>query len=143
MRERDLQNLRFLMTQVMRATGWRRRRLEEKLGIGHGNLEKLLDGTLDLRVRHVLALAEFFEVRPGALLDIGCPETTASAQREVDDLLAPGRGAMAAGMKAGLAERRTAAVDDLDERIAKILDRELERRGVGQAPKRAGGKDGD
>ncbi len=130
MRERDLKNLRYLMHQVMRATGWRRRRLEDKLGIGHGNLEKLLDGTLDLRVRHVLALAEFFQVRPGAFLDIGCPEATAAAKREIDDLLAPGREAIAAGV----AQRRAADGEDFDERIGRVLRRELERLGLGRAP---------
>jgi hypothetical protein len=135
MRERDLRNLRHLLHQVMRTTGWQRRRLEDKLGVGHGNLDKLLDGTLDLRVRHVLALAELFEVRPGRFFDIGCPELNAAARRDVEDLLSPGHGAIAAAV----AERRAAGGEELEERIGKVLRRELERLGLGRRDEPSGG----
>ena len=98
MSAKDLQNFRYLLGQVIRAERWPRRRLEGRLGLGHKNLEKLLDGTMEVRLRHILAVAEWLGVRPGELVDLGCPETAAAARRKVHDVLAPGREAVEAGV---------------------------------------------
>jgi DNA-binding Xre family transcriptional regulator len=96
MSAKDLQNFRYLLGQMIRAERWPRRQLERRLGLGHKNLEKLLDGTMETRLRHILAVAEWLGVRPGELVDLGCPETAAAARRKVADVLidqrGPGRG---------------------------------------------------
>ena len=68
------------------------REIERRLGIGHGSLSRMLDGTLDLRVRHLLALANMLGVPPGDFLEIGCPDVGERAQRRLSDWIgAPSR----------------------------------------------------
>lgn len=80
-------------------------------------------------MRHLLALADLYQVRPGQLLDLGCPETTAAARRDVADLLAPGKDAIAASVAE---QQRARDGEDLEARIGKVLRRELERLGLGR-----------
>ncbi len=122
-RQNDLKTLRHLLWQLLRAYGGARRPLEDRLGVGHGNLERLFDGSLHLRVGHVLALAELLGVRPGALLDLGCPETTAAARREVADWLSPGRPAVASGLAEQKARERRELVELIDESVRRALER--------------------
>jgi hypothetical protein len=118
----DLKTLRHLLWQLLRAYGGSRRVLEDRLGVGHGNLERLFDGTLHLRVQHVLAFAELLGVRPGALLDLGCPELTAAARREVADWLSPGRHAVASGLAEQKARERQELVALIDEAVRRALE---------------------
>ena len=125
MSAKDLQNFRYLLGQVIRAERWPRRQLERRLGLGHKNLEKLLDGTMETRLRHILAVAEWLGVRPGELVDLGCPETAAAARRTVADVLAPGREAV----DAGVAQPRAPEVGgDLEAMIQKVVRQVLEQR---------------
>lgn len=47
---------------------------------GRGNLERLLNGTLELRVRHLLAFARLLSIPPAELLELGCPQAAQAAQ---------------------------------------------------------------
>ncbi len=136
-RQNDLKTLRHLLYQLTRASGRGRRDLEERLGIGHGNLERLFDGRVRLGVRHVLAFAELLGVRPGALLDLGCPETTAGARREVADWLAPGHQAMAGGLAEQKARDRRELAAMIDESVRRALERSGVRPpdGAAEAPR--------
>jgi DNA-binding Xre family transcriptional regulator len=137
MSAKDLQNFRYLLGQLVRAERWPRRQLEHRLGLGHKNLEKLLDGTMQTRLRHILAVAEWLGVRPGELVDLGCPETAAAARRKVADVLAPSREAVEAGVaQKGAPE----AGGDLEAMIAKVVRQVLEQRKAGQGPEPPGGE---
>ena len=136
MSAKDLQNFRYLLGQVIRAERWPRRRLEGRLGLGHKNLEKLLDGTMETRLRHILAVAEWLGVRPGELVDLGCPETAAAARRKVADVLAPSRGAV----EAGIAQKGTPEAGDLEAMIQKVVRQVLEQREPGRGPEPPGGE---
>lgn len=121
----DLKTLRHLLSQVTRAAGLGRRQLEERIGVSHGNLDRLFDGQLDLRVRHLVALAQLLEVRPGQLLDLGCPDATAAARQDVEDILAPGRH----GAPADLATRKAREREELVALIDTTVQRALAKSG--------------
>lgn len=131
MRDKDLQNFRYLLGQLIRAERVPRRQVEGRLGVGHKNLEKLLDGTMEVRLRHILAAGEWLGVPPARLVELGCPETTRAAHRDVLDVLAPGRQAI----EDAVARPRPASGEgggDLEALIEKVLRRELERLGIGR-----------
>lgn len=137
MSAKDLQNFRYLLGQLVNAERWPQRRLEGRLGLGHKNLQKLLDGSMEVRLRHILAVAEWLGVRPGELVDLGCPETAAAARRRVTDILAPGREAI----EAGIAQKRAPeAGGDLEAMIAKIVRQVIEQRNAGQGDEPPGGE---
>lgn len=83
----DLRTLRDLFGKALRRSGLASRRLEEELGIGHGNLNRLLNGELDIKVRHLLAIARFLKVPPHRFLELGCPEAEAAATHDLSDWL--------------------------------------------------------
>jgi DNA-binding Xre family transcriptional regulator len=120
MAEKDLQQLRQVFREALRATRLRDRDLERRLGIGHGNLQRLLDGRLDLRVRHLLALAELLSVPPGDLLEHGCPEAAGQAKRRLGDWI---------GQRSGKPAETTAAslsLDQLKDLIRSAVRAEIE-----------------
>lgn len=86
----DLRQLRSVLREAVRAAGYPVRDWEQRLGIGHGSLERLLDGSQELRVRHILGFAELLAVSPGDLLDTGCPEAAGRAAHRVSDWIARG-----------------------------------------------------
>jgi len=111
--DRDLKSLREMVRQAMDRTGLPKRRLEERLGIGHGTLEQLVSGRLEIKARHLLAIARFLRVPPHQLLELGCPEAEGAADQDLGTLL---------GLPA-----RTAASDVPEERIRAIVREELQR----------------
>ncbi len=126
--QKDLRTLRQLLREVVARLGRSNRELEDLLGIGHGNFGRLLDGTLELRVRHLLALAELMEVAPGDLLTLGSPETTQAATRRLQDVVAWGRpdgDGRAAEHRGAL----PATVEELRDMLRAEIRRELARSG--------------
>jgi transcriptional regulator with XRE-family HTH domain len=85
----DLRSLCELLREAIAATRLTSREVEEALGIGHGKLERMLSGQLDLRVRHILALADILKVSPGDFFILGCPGALEAAQNELVDWLSP------------------------------------------------------
>lgn len=85
MSEQDLKQLRQVLRKAVKAAGLTNRDLERRLGIGSGNIYRLLDGTLDLRVRHLLALADLLEIPPSDLLELGCPDAVSRAKKRLGD----------------------------------------------------------
>jgi hypothetical protein len=97
MAEKDLAQLRQILREALRASGMGVREMERRLELGHGSLYRMLDGTLDLRVRHLLGLAELLGVPPADFLAIGCPEAMERAKRPLSDWIgAPTRAREAA-----------------------------------------------
>lgn len=88
MSENDLRQLRAVLREAVRASRIPIRQWEETLSIGHGSLQRLLDGTMELRIRHILAFARQLKVSPGDLLDTGCPEAAAQAKYRTADWIA-------------------------------------------------------
>lgn len=122
MSDSDLRRLRALVREALPTYHGAGRALEDALGIGHGNLSHLLDGRLELRVRHLLAIARMLGVPPHQFLELGCPEATDSARRDLTDFVA-----MSLPVERKVAMQAKKAVE-LDERIRKIVREELEAR---------------
>jgi hypothetical protein len=89
MLEDDLRSLRQVLARAVNASGLQRRDVERALKLRNGSLGKLLDGSLDLRVEHLTALARLLRVPPGDLLMVGCPQTRAAATYRLTDWIGP------------------------------------------------------
>jgi transcriptional regulator with XRE-family HTH domain len=136
MRHNDIKNLRLTLREAIRASGRTRRELEVLLHLGRGNLERLLDGTLRIRATHLLELAEILRVPPADFLTLGCPETTAAADRRLTDWIAPGH-RMEDGRAAAPAAERPLSRAELAELIREEVRNALagqERRAPGAPP---------
>ena len=92
MLEEDLQSLRQILARAIKAMNLPNRDVERALKLRNGTLGKLLDGTLELRVEHLTALAGLLRVPPGDLLKAGCPRTRAAAAYRLTDWLGPADG---------------------------------------------------
>lgn len=126
----DVARLRRVLRQVVKAARFPNRRIEDAIGLGHGTLGRLLSGDLDLRVHHLLRLAELLEVPPGDFFELAYAEESRRAGNRLADWIAP--------LRHRDAEAAPASRDDLRELIRETLREELAalRRG---APDDAGG----
>jgi hypothetical protein len=123
MSENDLRQLRAVLREAVRASRIPMRQWEEILGVGHGNLQRLLDGTMELRIRHILGFARTLNVSPGDLLDTGCPEAAAQAKyRTADWIAAP---SLQPPHRKGQAASEAPAPGELAEIIRGIVREEL------------------
>jgi hypothetical protein len=97
--EEDLRSLRQVLARAVEVSGLQRRDVERVLKLRNGTLSKLLDGSLDLRIEHLIALGRLLKVPPGDFLRLGCPQTGAAATYRLADWLGPADGAIPASPK--------------------------------------------
>jgi transcriptional regulator with XRE-family HTH domain len=126
MRESSEKTLRQVLREAVAASGWTKRALEKRLVLGSGNLDKLLDGTLEIKVRHLRAFAELLDVPLADFVTLGYPNQAAAASRRLTDWIAPehrgpaGRVAALAGAAPGREELaavvRAAVAEELTRR---------------------------
>jgi transcriptional regulator with XRE-family HTH domain len=95
--DKDLDELRRLLREAVEGSRMSPRDLEDALEIGHGNLERLLNGKMDLRVRHLVALARVLKVPPADFLELGCASAAHSAEHRLIEWLGPARRRAEAG----------------------------------------------
>lgn len=122
MSDQDLASLRDLLREAVAGSRLSGHEAEAVLGIGHGNLERLLNGTLELRIRHVLALARHLQVSPADFFALGCPEAVRAAQHDLTEWIAPPH-----RLQAGQAPLPRTA-DDLVALIRSAVQQELAAR---------------
>lgn len=125
MSDKDLLQLRQVLREAVYASRMPIREMERQLGIGHGNLYRMLDGTLDMRVRHLLSLSELLGVPPTDFLEVGCPDAVQRAPRRLSDWI----GASSRERAAAAAEPTAAALSlaDLKELIRGVVREELDK----------------
>jgi len=126
--DRDLKSLQETVRQALERTGLPKRRLEEELGVGHGTLEQLVSGRLEIKARHLLALARFLRVPPHQFLELGCPEAEGAADQDLGALL---------GLPVREASRPEPEPAAPEERIRAIVREELQRLLGGGLPQRS------
>ena len=85
----DLRHLRSILQQAIKACKLPVRQIEEALGVGHGSLDKLFDGTIELRVRHILACARLLDVPPQDFLELACPPPEDGTKYRLRDWITP------------------------------------------------------
>jgi len=115
----DTKPLRAVLRQAIAASRMGKRQIEVALGIGNGKLDRLLDGTLEIRVRHVLALARVLEVSPKEFLDLAYPEPPGGARYSLKDWFGPRHGAQAAPRKNDAADLREVVREVVREELAR------------------------
>ena len=74
MRQDELSELRAVLREAVAACRRSNRELEDDLGLGHGSLQRMLDGQVDVRVQHLVALARLLQVHPMEFLELGFPD---------------------------------------------------------------------
>lgn len=89
MSNREMKELRRVLAEAVKATRLTRRELERALGLGSGNLSRWEDGTLEIRLRHLLGLAAVLNVPPADFLELGFPELHRNARYRLADWLGP------------------------------------------------------
>jgi transcriptional regulator with XRE-family HTH domain len=122
--DQDLRELRGLLREAVEASRMQTRDIEKALGIGHGNLARLLKGTLELRIRHLLAFARLLNIPPADFLELGCPEASRNARRRLLDWLGPDR------RESKAVSRLPATTQELTELIRVVVSEELDAREV-------------
>jgi DNA-binding Xre family transcriptional regulator len=94
------------------------RQIEDSLQIGHGTLPRLLDGRMELKLRHLLPLCKVLQIHPGNLLERGLPHW--EAPHSIDDWLPPDH---------RQAARPAALSDELLQAIRIVVREEISRAG--------------
>lgn len=128
MADKDLQKLRQVLREVVKAAKASRmqvREMERELGIGHGSLYRLIDGELDMRVRHLLAFARLLEIPPSDFFELGCPNAMSGAKRRLTDWIGQPSGQAAVPTAASL------SLEQLKELIRSTVREELEQQSAG------------
>jgi len=120
--EDDLHSLRQVLARAIHASGLQPRDIERALEIRNGSLGNLLNGSLDLRVEHLMLLAKVLRIPPGDLLMMGCPEIRAAATHRLADWIGPTGHAAAAPATAAAAPPPP---EDLAEMIRAAIREEL------------------
>lgn len=116
MRESDLRVLTADMRRAAQASRARKHDLEAAMGVSHGRMEDLWSGSLELRVRHLVGLAELLDIAPSGFLAVGCPHAQAVGRRLFDRI-----GPFAARR----AEQEKAAAEADDERLRRVVREEI------------------
>jgi len=114
-----LELVRALLGRALVALPLSPRKIEDALQIGHGTLPRLLDGRMDLKLRHLLPLCAVLKIHPADLLQRGLPDWEAT--RRIDDWLPPDYREAA---------RATALSDELLEAIRTVVREEISRAGL-------------
>lgn len=85
MADKDLLQLRQVLRDAVKTIRLPVREIERRLGVGSGNLHRLIDGSLDLRIKHLIALADLLGVPPTDFLEMGCPNAMQRATGRLSD----------------------------------------------------------
>ncbi len=114
-----LELVRALLGRALVALPLSPRKIEDALQIGHGTLPRLLDGRMDLKLRHLLPLCAVLKIHPADLLQRGLPDWEAT--RRIDDWLPPDHREAAPA---------TALSDEILQAIRTVVREEISRAGL-------------
>ncbi|HWN43100.1 MAG TPA: helix-turn-helix transcriptional regulator [Thermoanaerobaculia bacterium] len=89
-RDQEVQRLLEVLATVVRVAGRSRQSLERQIGLSSGYLSKILGGTVELRVQHILMIVEAVGLSPGDFFRLAYPPGALSAEaaRLVDQVRA-------------------------------------------------------
>ena len=138
MSDTDLRELRALLREAVAVLRRPTRELERELGIGSGRLRDLLEGTMELRVYHLLAFARVLSVPPEELLAYSCVETRRMARYRLVTWLP-----YLDKNKPSEAEAKTAEPEQLREMIRSVVREEMEQISPATEKTRSRRKDSD
>lgn len=89
-RELEIQRLLEVLATVVRVAGRSRQSVERQIGLSSGYLSKILGGTVELRVEHILMIVDAVGLGPGDFFRLAYPPGALSAEaaRLVDQVRA-------------------------------------------------------
>jgi transcriptional regulator with XRE-family HTH domain len=116
--DEEVRRLTEVLATVVRIAGRTRQSLERELGLSSGYLSKILSGTVDLRARHVFAIAEAAGIDPASFFSLAYPPH--EPEGDVKRLIANARAAL--GQRPNAEELADA---DFDDRVRHALARLL------------------
>jgi transcriptional regulator with XRE-family HTH domain len=134
----DVEQLCRVLRQVVQATRYRNRQIEDAIGLGHGTLSRLLSGDLELRVHHLLRLAEFLDVPPGDFFELAYTEESGRTRNRLADWTAPLRRRQTEEPPAGREDLRELIRETLREEIAALRRGEPDAAGGSGSPSAGG-----
>jgi DNA-binding Xre family transcriptional regulator len=73
----DLSLLRSHLTLALNSLALSPYKIEDGLGIGHGTLNRLLDGRMELKLRHLVVFCKLLDIHPRDLIEAGFPNWAA------------------------------------------------------------------
>jgi transcriptional regulator with XRE-family HTH domain len=126
MPQADFPRLRATLQEVLHATQMNAREIEDRLGIGHGMLKRLLDGSVELRLHHLFGFARVLEIDPRELLALDARSWT--VRHQLIDWMSPQR------RKEMAAAQQPALSDELSAAVRAIVREELARHGLAEEP---------
>src|SRR5262245_24725231 len=129
MLQEDLSELRAVLREAVAACRRSNRELEDELGLGHGSLLRMLDGEVDVRVQHLVAIARLLQVHPMEFLELGFPDWP--VRHHLTDWMSPDLRKKAT-KQPGLPSTR----EELSELVRGIVQEELDAREA-NSPRRA------
>lgn len=88
-RDDSLAPIRSLLRTALLALPMSPHTIEDELGIGHGTLVRLLDGRMEMKLRHFLHICRLLKIHPLELIERGLPHW--KAEHRLDDWLPPGQ----------------------------------------------------
>lgn len=111
--------VRALLSRALAGLPISPRQIEDALQIGHGTLPRLLDGRMDLKLRHLLPLCGVLKIHPADLLQQGLPNWEAT--HRLDDWLPPEhrKGAQSSALS-----------DEVLQAIRSVVREEISRAGL-------------
>jgi transcriptional regulator with XRE-family HTH domain len=113
--------LREMLREALDSTRLSARDVEDRLGIGHGMLKRLLDGSVELRLQHLTDFARLLEIDPRELVALDKPDWQVR-YRLVDWMSPQLRQTMGAAQPMMLSE-------EMSEAVRAIVREELARQG--------------
>jgi transcriptional regulator with XRE-family HTH domain len=119
----EQRRLRMVLREAVAASRRTVRELERAIGLGNGNLARLLDGRQVVRIDHLVNLAKVLSVPPGEFLEMGFPDESAAARHRLRDWIEPKPVAPAGAAEASLADV-----------VRQVVREELSRLATGAEP---------
>jgi len=73
--EAEIDRIRGLLSTLLAATRQPLRSLEKQMGLGSAGLSKILNGTVNLQLSHILLISEAAGIEPGRFFKAAYPRT--------------------------------------------------------------------
>lgn len=122
----ELSRLRIYLGLALASLGESSRTTEDRLGIGHGTLQRLLDGRMELKMRHLLDACRVLDIHPRDLIEAGFPDWKAS--HRLDDW-------MPVKVRGKTAPPTAAVSDEILQAIRAVVREEISRSAAGGSKK--------
>ena len=70
----ELSLLRAHLGLALNSLGMSPYKIEDGLGIGHGTLNRLIDGRMELKLSHLVVFCKLLDIHPRDLIEVGFPD---------------------------------------------------------------------